>query len=44
MHVIAGMEDPAVIQQIPALLKDQAAPEPLSLLPSVRAPPAGLLG
>jgi hypothetical protein len=44
MHVIAGMEDPAVIQQILAHLQDQAAPEPLSRLPAVRAPPAGLLG
>jgi hypothetical protein len=42
--VIACIEDPAVIQKILTHLKEKTAPESLSLLPSVRAPPAGLFG
>ena len=44
VKVIVCIEDPAVIQKILTHLKDKAAPEPLSLLPLVRAPPAGLFG
>jgi hypothetical protein len=44
VKVIACIEDPVVIQKILTHLKEKAAPEPLGLLPSVRAPPAGLFG
>ena len=44
VKVIACIEDPAVIQKILTHLKEKAGPEPLGLLPSVRAPPTGLFG
>jgi hypothetical protein len=39
VKVIACIEDPAVIQKILSHLKGKAALEPLSLLPTARAPP-----
>ena len=44
MKVIACIEDPVVIRKILTHVKEETAPEPLSLLPSARAPPAGLFG
>jgi hypothetical protein len=44
VKIIACIEDPAVIQKILTHLKEKAAPELVSLLPSVRAPPTGLFG
>ena len=44
VKVIDCIEDPAVIQKILTHLKEKAGPEPLGLLPSVRAPPTGLFG
>ena len=43
VKVIACIEDPVVIQKILTHLKEKAAPEPLGLLPTARAPP-GLFG
>jgi hypothetical protein len=43
MKVIACIEDSVVIKKILDHLKEKVVPEPLSLLPSARAPP-GLLG
>lgn len=39
VRIIACIEDPIVIQKILTHLKEKTAPEPLSLLPSARAPP-----
>jgi hypothetical protein len=44
LKAIACIEDPAVIEKLLAPLKEKAAPQPLSLLPLARAPPAGLFG
>jgi hypothetical protein len=44
VKVIACIEGPVVIRKILTHLKEETAPEPLSLLPSARAPPAGLFG
>jgi hypothetical protein len=44
VKVIACIEDPVVIQKILTHLKEKAVPEPLGLLPCVRAPPASLFG
>ena len=44
VRVIACIEDPVVIQKILTHLTEKAAHEALSLLPSARAPPAGLFG
>jgi hypothetical protein len=43
-QALACIEDPVVIQKILTHLKEKVAPEPLGLLPAVRAPPAGLFG
>jgi hypothetical protein len=39
VKIIACIGDPAVIQKLLTHLKEKAAPELVSLLPSVRAPP-----
>jgi len=44
VKVIACIEDTVVIQKILSHLKEKAVPDPLSLLSSARAPPAGLFG
>lgn len=44
VKVITCIEDPAVIEKILTHLKEKAAPEPLTLLPSARAPPTALFG
>jgi hypothetical protein len=44
VKVIACIEDPVVIRKILTHLKEETAPEPLNLLSSARAPPAGLFG
>ena len=44
MKVIAGIDDPAVIQKILDHLKSQYETRELSLLPESRAPPGALFG
>ncbi len=44
VRIIACIEDPVVLQKILTHLKEKAAPEPLSLLPSARAAPTALFG
>ena len=44
VRIIAGSEDPVVMQKLLTPLKEQTAPAPLRLLPAARAPPAGVFG
>ena len=44
VKVVGSIEDPAVIQKILTHLKNKAALDPPSLLPSARAPPSDLFG